>query len=278
MTSKMLGRFIAVLTVALSSQLVCAADAPVDKMLAEADSAYSAGEYSEAVRIYGDVASRQGTSASLLVNLGNAYVKSGDLGRGRLAYERALLENPGEKEARNNIDYIETRVSDNNRAEAKGSKVSVSPESESFFSMMKTYVTRRHTSDAWAWWGASFFILAILCLALYLFSSEVVIRKIGFFAGIGAGVLCVIAMVCAFSAASALENNDEGVITAYKVNLLDSPDENGKKSKYPLTRGTLMKVLDEERDDAGKVMWYKVRLNSDFVGWIRPADFETVAM
>ena len=278
MTSKKLGRIIAVLTVALSSQLVCAADAPVDQMLAEADSAYSAGEYSEAVRIYGDVAAKQGTSAPLLVNLGNAYVKAGDLGRGRLAFERALRENPGEKEARNNIEYIETRVSDNNRAEAKGSKVSVSPESESFFSMVKTYITRSHTSDTWAWWGASFFILAIACLALYLFSSEVMLRKIGFFGGIGAGVLCVIAMVCAFSAASALENNDEGVITAYKVNLLDSPDENGKKSKYPLTRGTLMKVLDEERDDAGKVVWYKVRLNSDIVGWIRPGDFETVAM
>lgn len=278
MTSKKFGRIIAVLTVVLSSQLNSAAEVSVDKILAKADSAYSAGEYSEAVRIYGEVAAKQGTSASLLVNIGNAYVKAGDLGRGRLAFERALLEDPGEKEARNNIEYIETRVIDNNRAEAKGSKVSVSPESESFFSMVETYVTRRHTSDTWAWWGASLFILAIACVALYLFSSEVMIRKIGFFGGIGAGVLCVIAMVCAFSAASALENNDDGVITAYKVNLLDSPDENGKKSKYPLTRGTLMKVLDVEKDEDGKTVWYKVRLNSDFVGWIRYADFETIAM
>ena len=102
--------------------------------------------------------------------------------------------------------------------------------------------------------------------------------SLGFFGGIGAGALCVLTMIFAFSAASALENNDEGVVTAYKVNLLDSPDENGKKSKYPLMRGTLMKVLDVEIDEDGKVLWYKVRLNSDFVGWIRPTDFETIKM
>lgn len=278
MTIKNLGIIIAVLTVMLSSGLTAVAEVPADMMLAKADSAYSAGEYSEAVRIYGDIAAKHGTSAALLVNLGNAYVKAGDLGRGRLAYERALLEDPSEKEARNNIAYIETRVSDNNHAEAKGSKVSVSPDTASFFSAVKTYITRRISSDTWAWWGASLFILAIACLSLYTFSSEVVLRKIGFFGGIGAGALCVLTMIFAFSAASALENNDEGVVTAYKVNLLDSPDENGKKSKYPLTRGTLMKVLDVEIDEDGKVLWYKVRLNSDFVGWIRPTDFETVKM
>ena len=143
MTIKNLGIIIAVLTVMLSSGLTAVAEVPADMMLAKADSAYSAGEYSEAVRIYGDIAAKHGTSAALLVNLGNAYVKAGDLGRGRLAYERALLEDPSEKEARNNIAYIETRVSDNNHAEAKGSKVSVSPENASFFSAVKTYITCR---------------------------------------------------------------------------------------------------------------------------------------
>ena len=69
---------------------------------------------------------KHGTSAALLVNLGNAYLKAGDLGRGRLAYERALLEDPSRKEARNNIAYIETRVSDNNHAEAKAAGVGIS--------------------------------------------------------------------------------------------------------------------------------------------------------
>ena len=76
-------------------------------------------------------------------------------------------------------------------------------------------------------------------------------------------------MIFAFSAASALENNDEGVVTAYKVNLLDSPDENGKKSKYPLTRGTLMKVLDVEMDEDEKVLWYRfcsIQISSDGYG------------
>ena len=39
-----------------------------------------------------------------------------------------------------------------------------------------------------------------------------------------------------------------------------------------------MKVLDVEMDEDEKVLWYKVLLNSDFVGWIRPTDFETVKM
>ena len=51
MTIKNLGIIIAVLTVMLSSGLTAVAEVPADMMLAKADSAYSAGEYSEAVRI-----------------------------------------------------------------------------------------------------------------------------------------------------------------------------------------------------------------------------------
>ncbi len=46
---------------------------------------------------------------------------------------------------------------------------------------------------------------------------------------------------------------------------MTSPDENGKKSKYPLTRGTLMKVLDVEMDEDEKSSaWYKVLLEFRF--------------
>ena len=72
-------------------------------MRQQADSAYSAGRYTEAVELYKGVIDSEGTSAQLLYNLGNACVRSGAPADAVIYYERALRLDPGNKDARNNL-------------------------------------------------------------------------------------------------------------------------------------------------------------------------------
>lgn len=261
--------------VALIPVWASAAKSPV----AVADSAYTKGEYATAIENYLKVAESQGKSADLLYNLGNAYAKTGDYGHAMLSYLRALDINPSLKEAKNNVAFINAKVLDANKAELKGKKFDVEPESPKFFTAVKLFITKEHLSNTWAVWAAVAFILFIVAAALYFFCNSVTVKKIGFFSGGALLAISVITLVFSFMAANAAGKIDTGVITEYNVILKQEPDANSKNVATPLSRGTVLSVLEIDSsltNSQNKQLWYKVRLNSDFIGWISSDDFETV--
>lgn len=261
---------------ALVVMLVCAIPAMSEDMLQNAATAYEKGDYGNAIALYNKVCETQGTSAPLLANLGNAYVKAGDYGKARLCYERSIRLNPSDSEVRNNIAYIESKVQDENKADTHGKKVSVTAEDKPFFSNLRDYIVYRHTSDTWAVWAGIMFVLTCGCAAIYMFASEVLLRKIGFFGGFATLALCIVTLIFAFMGAGAAGRHDNGVIIGYKVNLRSEPDENSKANQGALNRGTLLDILQVGNNESGGAEWYKVRLNSDYIGWIKASDFEAI--
>lgn len=242
--------------------------------LAFADSAYNKGDYDKAAEAYNKVISSEGESSELLYNLGNAYARGGDYGNAMVRYLRALRLNPNNLAAQQNVEYIEQKVSDANKSEIKSKKLSVERDSLSFFSYVKKFIEADHLSDTWAFWAAGFFLLFIVCVALYVFQSVVNIRKIGFFGGCTFFVLTIIFLIFSFMAANYTSN--EGVITSPKVKLRTEPSISSPESPVFLTRGTILTVLDKTSSNDSNLNWYKVRLNSDFVGWINASDFTMV--
>ena len=69
----------------------------------QADSAYAAGNYVEAARIY-EESVKTGVSSDLYYNLGNAYYRLNDLPRAILNYERALRMEPANGDASYNLE------------------------------------------------------------------------------------------------------------------------------------------------------------------------------
>lgn len=274
---------------ALSLALVIPAVSMSGADFRQAETAYKEGKYVEAAAIFESLGDSLGTSAELLGNIGNCYVKAGDYGKGMLAYQQALRIDPSDKEVRGNIRYVETKVSDNNRAELKGKRLSITPDSPSFFSSLKRYVTLDHLSDTWAIYAVVSFLLFIASLSAYIFSSNVAVRKTGFFGGIFVGVVCVVTIVFAEMAASRSEKEESGVLVAYKYNLRQEPYSTAKGNPVALTRGTVLKIIGSEEETEGAngdsekeksglegnaERWYKVRLNSDFVGWVPASEFK----
>lgn len=238
-----------------------------------ADSAYNKGEYAEAVEIYNDVINKKGVSSQLYFNIGNAYAKAGDYGLSMVNYKRALLLDPGNKSARENIKYLESKVLESNQSELRGKKFSLEPEETPFLTGLKYFVIRDHLSDTWFAWSVVCFCLFIACLAIYLFLKNVNLRKIGFFGGFISLILSVIFIIFSFGAAS--YKSDEAVIITPKVRLMSDPSETSKESPINLTRGTVLKVIDQYPSEE-ETTWYKVRLNSDFVGWLPKDDIVLV--
>lgn len=244
--------------------------------LEEAASAYNNGDYNKTIQIYDSIAKERGVSAPLLLNLGNAYVKAGDYGNAMLSYQQAYRIDPGNKEVKGNIAYLQSKVDDNNRAESKGKKVSVVPDDRPFFSDLKRYISFAHTSDTWALWAGVMFIITIGAAALYIFTSKVLLRKIGFFGGFTALGISVVTLIFALISASERGKLSEGVITTYKINLYSEPSEQSKAGVNALTRGTILEIIETDQSEGSTLKWYKVRLNSDYSGWISSKDFKPV--
>ena len=264
-------RIIGVFSLLLSTVLGLSAS-PVE----EAADAYEKGDYNRSIEIYEQIAKDKGVSSSLLSNLGNAYVKAGDYGHAMLCYERALRIDPSDKEVKGNIAYLIGKIEDNNKAEAKGKKVSVIPDDKPFFTDVRRYIAFSHTSDTWALWAGILFVITCVCAAVYIFTSNVLLRKIGFFGGFVALGISVLTLIFALVSASDRNKSLEGVITAYKINLYSDPSLSSKQGINPLTRGTVLDIIDEETDENTSQKWFKVRLNSDYAGWINYSDFEVI--
>ncbi|MDE6578757.1 MAG: tetratricopeptide repeat protein [Muribaculaceae bacterium] len=237
--------------------------------LSEADSAYNAKEYTKAIQIYENIAQEKGTNAPLLYNLGNAYFQEGDYGNAMVSYLRAYKLDPTNKEINANLQYLRSRVDDANKAEQKGKRLRVAPDEQSFFQSVKTSVAIRTSSNVWAGWGAVCFIIFVGGVAIYIFSRSVLIKKIGFFGGFVSLLFAIVFICFSFMGARAFNSRDEGVLTAFKTTLLTEPGKDSEEGKGNiLTKGTVVQILSEETDAEGNVIWYKVRLNSDYIGWV----------
>ena len=238
-------------------------------IIEEADSAYNAKDFHKAIAAYEKIEEEQGTSPELLYNLGNAYYELSDYGKAMLCYERAFKLNPSSDKIRENLIFLKNKVEDANRAEQKGKKVSVSPDEMTFFQSMHNAIAVEIHSDRWAVWGVVAFFLFLVCVALYIFTSRVLFRKIGFFGGFICLGMTIICIIFGYIGASEFNKREDGVIVSFKTALQTEPgDEKDNKEGKVLTKGTKVRIIAEETDASGKAMWYKVRLNSNYIGWV----------
>lgn len=242
----------------------------------EASRLYEKGDYAKAAEAWLAMEKADGGSASLFFNIANSYAQMGDYGRAMLYYGRARRLDPSNDEINNNLRYFASKVEDSNRAELRGKKISVVPDHETFFQTTDRLIAQDVLSDTWAEWSVAAFLLFIGCVALYLFCSNVMLRKTGFFGGITMLIVSVVFLVFAFMAASYSKSRDRGVLMTYKTELLVEPSPDSKPATTQLCQGTCFDIIAEETDVQGVPTWYKVRLNANFEGWLRASDIEII--
>lgn len=248
--------------------LVACVSARANSLVAEADSAYNQGEFVQAVRLYHQAVTNTGGTPVLYYNLGNSYYRIGKLGRAVICYERALKMDPSFTDARTNLDFVNTKILDK-------------PEDDStFLSNVHTGIKAWMSPNAWAWVAFGLFILVLGCIALYVFSGNVILRKVGFFGG---GVVLVIffyAFIVSGQVAAAPYNRNTAVVIVPTTNLSTSPGNvNTKDSKIiPVHEGTVVEIVDSMAipGETSSPLWYDVKINNATRAWVRAVDVEKI--
>ena len=230
---------------------------------------YDAGNNAAAIELYNKWIKEYGENVAVMYNLGNAYTRQKVCGPARLWYERAPKLDPSHEEVEANLSFVTTKVDIQNRSDLKGKPLSVTPDDPWFFQSIYGMVAKNVKSDSWALMAGIAFVLFIFLLADYIFTKQVMVRKLGFFGGIIMLGLSALFLVFSFCAAHELGKHDAGVITASKVELLAEPSDNAKTVTTPLNAGTKVDILKIEGGTFESPEWYQVRLNSDFTGWVK---------
>ena len=215
-----------------------------------ADSAYHQKRYQDAIKIY-ESQLEQGTSSDLYYNLGCCYYKMQDIPKAILCFERALVLDAANDDARSNLSFVRQK-----------SKIEENEPGGVLENILKNGVGML-SSNAWALLAGITFVVMLLAIAAYIFMDSILWRKVGFF---GAGLLLVAfiaSMACAFYQRAVVKNHRQ------------TPSE--KEVAYQLKGGTKVCIVDSVVSNLEKKeTWYKVEAPAKEDAWILSSDTEKI--
>ena len=225
---------------------------------AEADSSYVNENYQQAIQQYEQL-SKVGPSAELYYNLGNSYYRMDNITRAVLNYERALLLSPGDEDIRFNLQLARSKTVDK-----------IVPQSEFFLTTWYRSVVNMLSVDGWAYVAVFCLMCAIFLMLVYLFSSPVWLRKIGFFGGLLLLVGFILGNVFAWHQKQMIDHRDGAIIMESAVTVKSTPAQNGT-DLFILHEGTKVTIIDDTMDG-----WREVRVPDGKQGWVETSQIEVI--
>lgn len=211
---------------------------------------FTEGNFQEALDIWTDLYNTGYRSANLDYNIGNAYFKMNNIPDAILFFERAYLLKPGDENINYNLQIARTLTVD---------RFQEIP--ELFFVRWYNYISLVLAANTWAIFSIISFVLSLLLLSLYIYSSRYRSKVIGFW-------LAMLFFLLSFSSLFLSLRNKTLVFDSHKA-IISSPLVSGKSS--PDISGTDLFVLHEGtkvsiEDEVGE--WLEIRLSDGNKGWV----------
>ena len=223
-----------------------------------ADTEYQKGNYQQAIRDYEEIL-KNGESAEIYFNLGNAYYRTDNITKAVLNYERARLLSPGDDDINFNLQFARSKTIDK-----------ITPESEMFFVTWYKSLVNFTSVDNWAKTGILCIVMTLLLVLLYLFGPQLMLRKIGFFGGLAFFVIFLLSNLFAFQQKQALDNRTGAIIISPSVNIKKTPAKNSA-DQFVLHEGTRVDIIDK-----GMIDWRCIRVGDGREGWIETKAIEEI--
>ena len=246
------------LAVALAALAPARAEAPPPQAaFFQANQAYADGRYGEAVQAYETVRAAGLTSGALEFNLGNAWMKQGDLGRAIAAYRRAARQLPRDPDVAANLAFAQEQAR-------------VEPAPPPIWQRLAFPFAAAFTSA-----GLATAAVALWWLLWLLLAARLVVRAPGARLALGraaaaAGVVWLRVAASWAGRMLELEPRDAAVVVAPGETAARFEPSAAGTEHFALTPGAALAVL-EERDD-----WLQVRRDDGLRGWIPAAAVDRV--
>ena len=222
-------------------------------LLSMAAAAYDSAQYQRSIGAYEQIATQYGVNPELFYNLGNAYYKQKNYPKAILNYERCLLYDPSNVDARENVELARLQCVDKIEA--------IEP---MFFVTWSNGIRDSFSCDTWGTLAIIFFLLFIAGCGTYFFSHRTSRRKLGFY---GALLAIIISLVCIHYAGAQrdhIQQRDYAIVMTPSVIVRASPAESGTQL-FTIHEGLKVRIRSTLSG------WSEIELTDGQVGWM-PSD------
>ncbi len=245
----------------------CAISLNASDLVSQADSAYIQDKFDDAIALYNEAIATDGVSSTLYYNLGNAYYRAGKLGKAIVNYERSLILNPRNNDARANLEFVNTKITDKPQ------------ENASILSNMYDKMVNLLNFNTWAWLAIVAFILLLGAIGLYIFTSNITTRKIGFFGAIILLIATASTIIFSYTGSSRAKAHNTAIVIEPSTMLSTSPRNPKDRNEEALLlhEGTKVEIIDSVATpgDSLTKKWYDVKINNNRA-WIRDNAIEKI--
>ena len=186
------------------------------------------------------------------------FYKTGETAKAILNYERALLLQPGDKDAKYNLAMAQRSTVDN---------IKVLP--ELFLVRWYNGFVTAFTADQWAYVSVFLFICFLVMSVVFFHATSISMKKMGFTVGIIALLLAGATVLFASKQYHRQTDRNMGIVMTPSVVVRGAPDASGTEL-FVIHEGLKVQVIETLGE------WYNVRLADGNEGWIRQADLEKI--
>jgi tetratricopeptide (TPR) repeat protein len=218
---------------------------------------YSSSNYQEALKEWTDIYNTGYRSATLDYNIGNAYFKINNVPGAILFYERALLLKPADNSINYNLQIARSLVVD---------KFEEIP--ELFFVRWFNFLSLLLSTNVWAVISVISFILFMMLLSLYIYSSRYRMKVLSFWFSLLLLIVSASSLAFTMRNKSLVYDSHKAIIFAPSINGKSSPDNSGT-DLFVLHEGSKVSIEDTVGD------WYEIKLSDGNKGWV-PANSLTI--
>lgn len=205
-----------------------------------ADSAYLRADYALALRLYEQ---NVRPTADVYYNLGNAHYRLQQWPQAVVAYERALLLDPRNSDAEDNLALARLNTED-----------AIIPDDDAFLASLWWHTAGIFSVGVWQWMGVALFIIA-LCLFL-------VRRRATSVGAVVAMAVCAFANVAALTLQHHATHSPFAIVMSPAVNVTATASPQAK-ARFVLHAGTRVEMTDTTLQG-----WTSTRLTDGREGWV----------
>lgn len=239
----------------LASHSLTAAPAP-QQQFEKANGFFRQKQYSEAASIYQQLISEGYHQPELFLNAGNAWYKANRTGLAIYNYEKALAEDPFNKQAAHNLSVANQRV-----------EGYVNDLPLLFFQQWWLQLLQLHSPNGWATGAIIFFWMFIAGIIAILLAPSFRPNILRWATGITALLfLCYLSLsISAFY--KSVHTDDTGIIINTTVKVKSAPDKESKDA-FELHEGVKVQITDSTQE------YCKISLPDGKTGWLACAEIK----
>lgn len=221
-----------------------------EDLFAKANDQYKQEKYNEAIKTYRQIEDSGVVSSELYYNLGNCYYKLNKVAPSIYNYEKALLIDPLNGDAQNNLVFAKRLTIDN-----------IEEVPKSIFQKIDEAFIKKLSYNEWSIVSVCLSILGAILFLLFYFSYTPSKKRLFFVTSMLSFLLLITSVVFAFKEYSYSKSNLDAIVFAQETEVKNAPTLNSE-NVFTLHEGTKVKVMDTVDN------WKKIRIADGKVGWV----------